>query len=317
MTQRIIIDTDPGIDDAMAILFAFRSPELSVEGLTTIFGNVSVERGALNALTLCQLAGQSVPVAKGASVPLQMPPRPHSDYVHGSDGFGNINWPQAEGEPDPRSAAQFIVDSVNAHPGEITLIALGPLTNLALALELDPGIAGRVKEVVLMGGAVHETGNVSPVAEANLINDPHAGDIVFGADWPVTMIGLDVTHQVLLKNAVMERIAAANPEQGGFLNQAAQHYFDFYRGALGVDGCYFHDAATVAYVLDPSLFGCRHGRIRVATEGLALGQTMMAPEDRDFPTEGWADRPLVKVAFEVDDVRVLKLFEQRLTQPAS
>lgn len=313
MTQRIIIDTDPGIDDAMAILFAFRSPELEVMGLTSIFGNVSAELGARNALTLCQLAGTQVPVAQGATVPIGMPPRPHSDYVHGTDGFGNIDWPQAEGVIDPRSAAEFIVGSVNAYPGEITLIPLGPLTNLALALELDPSIAGKVKEVVLMGGAVHETGNVSPVAEANIINDPHAADRVFGADWPVTMIGLDVTHQVLLKTAVMERIEAANPFQGGFLNKAAQHYFDFYRAALGVNGCYFHDAATIAYVLDPSLFGCRHGRIRVATEGLALGQTMMAPEGRDFPTEGWADRPLIKVAFEVDDVRVLKLFEQRLS----
>lgn len=313
MTQRIIIDTDPGIDDAMAILFAFRSPELQVAGLTSIFGNVSAERGALNALTLCQLAGISVPVAQGATVPLAMAPRPHSDYVHGSDGFGNIDWPQAEGTIDSRSAAQFIVETVHANPHEVTLIALGPLTNLALALELDPSIAGLVKEVVLMGGAVHETGNVSPVAEANIINDPHAADRVFGADWPVTMIGLDVTHQVLLKTSVLARIEAANPEQGGFLNKAAQHYFDFYRGAMGIDGCYFHDAATIAYVLDPSLFGCRHGRIRVATDGLALGQTMMAPEGRDFPTPGWENRPLIKIAFEIDDVRVLKLFEQRLS----
>lgn len=314
MTQRIIIDTDPGIDDAMAILFAFRSPELRIEGLTSIFGNVSAAQGARNAVTLSQLAGHSVPVAQGASVPLAMPPRPHSDYVHGSDGFGNIDWPAAEGELDSRTAAQFIIDTVNAHPGDVILIPLGPLTNLALALELDPSIAAKVKEVVLMGGTVHETGNVSPVAEANIINDPHAADAVFGADWPVTMIGLDVTHQVLLKTAVLERIEAANPQQGGFLNRAAQHYFDFYRAAMGIDGCYFHDAATIAYVLDPSLFGCRHGRIRVATDGLAIGQTMMAPEGREFPTPGWADRPLVKVAVEVDAVRVLSLFEQRLSE---
>lgn len=313
MTHKIIIDTDPGIDDAMAILFAFGAAEIEVLGLTTVFGNVSAERATLNALTLSQWAGKPVPVAKGAETPLMMEPRQHADYVHGQDGFGNIGWPEATCERDIRSAPHFIVDTVNANPGEVTLVALGPLTNLALALELDPDIAGKVKEVVLMGGAVHETGNVSPVAEANLINDPHAGDAVFGADWPVTMIGLDVTHQVLLKAGVLERIEAANPEQGGFLNKAAQHYFDFYREAMGIDGCYFHDAATIAYVLDPSLFGCRHGAIRVATDGLAIGQTMMAPEGRTFPTEGWENRPLVKVAIEVDDVRVLSLFERTLS----
>ncbi|WP_127555743.1 nucleoside hydrolase [Saccharospirillum alexandrii] len=313
MTHKIIIDTDPGIDDAMAILFAFGAAEIEVLGLTTVFGNVSAERATLNALTLSQWAGKPVPVAKGADTPLMMEPRQHADYVHGQDGFGNIGWPEATCERDIRSAPHFIVDTVNANPGEVTLVALGPLTNLALALELDPDIAGKVKEVVLMGGAVHETGNVSPVAEANLINDPHAGDAVFGADWPVTMIGLDVTHQVLLKAGVLERIEAANPEQGGFLNKAAQHYFDFYREAMGIDGCYFHDAATIAYVLDPSLFGCRHGAIRVATDGLAIGQTMMAPEGRTFPTEGWENRPLVKVAIEVDDVRVLSLFERTLS----
>lgn len=314
MSQKIIIDTDPGIDDAMAILFAFKASAVDVIGLTSIFGNVGVDRATSNALVLTELAGQSVPVARGAAAPLRMDPRQHADYVHGQDGFGNIGWPEPMGQPDRRSAAQFIVDSVRENPGEVTLVALGPLTNLALALELAPDIAGQVKEVVLMGGAVHETGNVSPVAEANIINDPHAADAVFGAGWPVTMLGLDVTHQVLLKAAVLDRIRTANPNQGDFLSQAAQHYFDFYRQSLGIDGCYFHDAATIAYVLEPSLFGCRHGVIRVATDGLAIGQTMMAPEGRQFPTPGWEGRPLTKVAIEVDDVRVLALFEQTLSQ---
>ena len=313
MSRQIIIDTDPGIDDAMAILFAFKASALTVLGLTTVFGNVSVAQSTRNALSLVELAGVPVPVAEGAATPLQMPARSHPDFVHGKDGFGNIGWPAPRGEADSRSAAQFIVDQVRAAPGKVTLIALGPLTNLALALELDPGIAPLVEEVVMMGGTVHTTGNVSPVAEANIINDPHAADAVFGAAWPVTMIGLDVTHQVLLKAAVLERIQQANPDQGDFLSQAAQCYFNFYRGAMGIDGCFFHDAATIAYALEPSLFGCRHGAIRVATEGLAIGQTMMAPEGRQFAEPGWEDRPMVKVALEVDDVRVLSLFEQTLS----
>ncbi|GGX74742.1 nucleoside hydrolase [Saccharospirillum salsuginis] len=313
MARKVIIDTDPGIDDAMAILFAFKASTVEVLGLTTIFGNVGVDRATDNALSLTELSGIATPVARGAAAPLKMDPRQHADYVHGADGFGNIGWPGPKRKPDPRSAAQFIVDSVLEAPGEVTLVALGPLTNLALALELEPDIAGQVREVVLMGGAVHETGNVSPVAEANIINDPHAADAVFGAGWPVTMLGLDVTHQVLLKAAVLDRIRQANPDQGDFLSQAAEHYFNFYRQSLGIDGCYFHDAATIAYVMDPSLFGCRHGVIRVATEGLAIGQTMMAPEGRSFPTPGWEGRPLTKVAVEVDDVRVLALFEQTLS----
>lgn len=313
MSRQIIIDTDPGIDDAMAILFAFKASALTVLGLTTVFGNVSVSRSTRNALSLVELADVPVPVAGGAATPLLMPTRSHPDFVHGKDGFGNIGWPAPRGEADSRSAAQFIVDQVRAAPGKVTLIALGPLTNLALALELDPGIAPLVEEVVMMGGTVHTTGNVSPVAEANIINDPHAADAVFGAAWPVTMIGLDVTHQVLLKAAVLERIQQANPNQGDFLAQAAQCYFNFYRGAMGIDGCFFHDAATIAYALEPSLFGCRHGAIRVATEGLAIGQTMMAPEGRQFAEPGWEGRPMVKVALEVDDVRVLSLFEQTLS----
>lgn len=315
MPRKIIIDTDPGIDDAMAIMFAFKSESLDVQALTTVFGNVGVDRATDNALTLTELAARDIPVARGAAAPLKMYPRPHADYVHGQDGFGNIGWAPTRRRPTSRSAAQLIVDAVSEAPGEISLVALGPLTNLALALELDPGIADKVQEVILMGGTIFETGNVSPVAEANLINDPHAGDIVFTAGWPVTMLGLDVTHQVLLKAAVLERIKLANPDQGDFLAQAAQHYFDFYRQALGIDGCYFHDAATIAYAIDPSLFGCRHGAVRVATDGLAIGQTMMAPEGRSFPTEGWENRPLTRVAFEVDDVRVLNLFERTLSIP--
>lgn len=313
MTRKIIIDTDPGIDDAMAIFFAFRSPELDVLGLTTTFGNVPVKKATENALILTELAGVDVPVAEGIAEPLVIDPRPHPDFVHGVDGFGNIHWPAPKGQAIDKSAAQFIVDTVRANPGEVTLIALGPLGNLALALELDPDIQDLVDEVILMGGAAFEYGNVSPVAEANIINDPHAADKVFTANWQVTMIGLDVTHQVLLENSLLERIKDAGHQHGEFLYQAAQHYIKFYHGAFGIDGCFFHDASTIAFAIAPDIFGVELGAIRVATEGVAIGQTIMAPQGRQFAEPHWDGVPMTQVCLEVDGERLLKLFEQTLS----
>lgn len=269
--RKIIIDTDPGIDDAMAICLAFNAPQLDVLALTTTFGNVSIDMATDNALILTELAGVDVPVAKGVGVPLEIAPLPHPDFVHGADGFGNINWPASSRQADERSAAQMIVDLVHANPNEVTLVALGPLGNLAQALTLDPSIAELVDEVILMGGAAKEGGNVTPVAEANIINDPHAADIVFGATWPVTMIGLDATHQVMMGDSELEAIRDSNKVCGEFLYQATQYYFDFYRNNVGIDGCYVHDASTVIYAIDPSLFTSEAGVIRVATEGIAIG----------------------------------------------
>ncbi|TBR44858.1 nucleoside hydrolase [Marinomonas agarivorans] len=314
MARKIIIDTDPGIDDAMAILFAYKAKEIDVLGLTTTFGNVPVVKATENALILNAVAGVDVPVAQGVDKPLQTPPRPHPDFVHGKDGFGNINWPATQNKPLDISAAQFIVDTVRRYPGEVTLVALGPLGNLAKALELDPEVADLVDEVVLMGGAHIEYGNVSPVAEANIINDPHAADKVFTANWQVTMIGLDVTHQVLLDNKVLERIKQANPVDGDFLYQAAQHYINFYSEKFGVEGCYFHDASTIAYILEPGLFGVELGSVRVACEGVAIGQTIVAPASMSFPEPAWDNVPHTQVCMEVDDQALLALFETTLTQ---
>lgn len=313
MSRKVIIDTDPGIDDAMAILFAFETEQLDVLGLTTTFGNVSVDLATHNALILTELAGVDVPVAKGVSVPLEITPRPHADFVHGDDGFGNINWPDPKGKALDVSAAQFIIDTVKAHPGEVTLIALGPLGNLATALEMAPEIANLVDEVILMGGTAIEYGNVSPVAEANIINDPHAADKVFTANWQVTMIGLDVTHQVLLEIDLLERIKTSRPKHGDFLCQAAKHYIKFYKDRLDVDGCFFHDASTIAYAMEPDIFGIELGAIRVACEGIAIGQTIFAPEGMTFPEPHWDGVPMTQVCMEVDSKRLLSLFEETLS----
>ncbi|PXF31489.1 nucleoside hydrolase [Pokkaliibacter plantistimulans] len=314
MARKIIIDTDPGIDDAMAILFAFHAQELEVLGLTTTYGNVSVEQSTINALALVELAGKTVPVAKGVAVPRVREPGEFPDFVHGKDGFGNIGWAAPVTQADPRDAAQFIIDQVRAHPGEVTLIALGPLGNLAAALERDPEIAHLVDEVILMGGTWKERGNVSPVAEANIINDPHAADMVFTAPWQVVMIGLDVTHQVLLQNSLLERVRNVNPKEGTFLYDIAQFYINFYSGIHDVEGCYFHDASCVAYALQPDIFGVARGAVRVATDGLAMGQTIICPEGKTSPLPGWDNVPMTDICMEVDSERLLQLFEETLCQ---
>ncbi|WP_425641363.1 nucleoside hydrolase [Marinomonas gallaica] len=309
MTRKIIIDTDPGIDDAMAIFFAFQAKELDVLGLTTTYGNVPVDIATKNALILTEIAGVDVPVVGGVSIPSVIASRPFPDFVHGADGFGNIDYPAPTKTASDQTAAEFIVEQVRKYPGEVTIVALAPLGNLAKALELDPEIANLVDEVVLMGGTAVEYGNVSPVAEANIINDPHAADKVFTAPWQVTMVGLDVTHQVLLDNTILERIKAQNPELGNFLYDCAQFYIKFYSDRFGVEGCYFHDASTIAYLLDPSIFGIELGAIRVACEGIALGQTIFAPQGMEYPEPHWDGVPMTQVCMEVDGERMLKLFE--------
>jgi uridine nucleosidase len=199
MPKKIIIDTDPGVDDTIAICVALRSPEVQVIGLTSVFGNAPGEVTAQNALRLVELEGHGdIPVARGSDVPLVFPLERLGTWVHGEDGMGNTHPPAPRGKLVDQTAAEFIIDTVRANPGEVTLVPVGPLTNLGLALRLDPGIAGLVKEVVIMGGAVACPGNMTPVAEANIYHDPHAADMVMAAGWPLTIVGLDVTHKTMM-----------------------------------------------------------------------------------------------------------------------
>jgi len=314
MSRKIIIDTDPGIDDAMAICLAFNSPQLDVLALTTTFGNVSVDMATDNALILTELAEVDVPVAKGVAVPLEMTPLPHPDFVHGKDGFGNINWPASTRQADERSAAQMIVDLVHANPNEVAIIALGPLGNLAKAIALDPSIVALVDEVILMGGAATEAGNVTPVAEANIINDPHAADIVFGANWKVTMVGLDVTHQVLMNDQFLEHIRDNDQQHGDFLYRATQYYFDFYRQACEIDGCYVHDASTIVYAIEPDIFTTEPGVVRVSTTGVGIGQTIVANPNKKFALDYWQGRPISNICIGVDSERMLELIAGAFAQ---
>lgn len=300
MTHPIIFDTDPGVDDAQAIAIALLHPEIELLGMTTTFGNVDVEIATHNALLLAQLAGREIPVAQGAAAPLVKPRHAPPAHIHGANGLGDISLPEVRHRADPRSAAQFIVDTVNERPGEVTLVTVGPLGNLAAALQLDPALVDKVKRVVVMGGAIQEGGNVTPVAEANMFNDPDAAARVLTAGWPLTLVGLDVTHRCVLTSAHMARVEAEQGELGRVLAGSYAFYRDFYREFLGIDGCCPHDSCALAWLLRPDLFTTVRGHLLVATEGAAEGQTLFAPEGRGFIEKRWSRTPLVDVCLETD-----------------
>lgn len=312
MPQKIIIDTDPGVDDAMAIFFALRSPELEVIGLTTIFGNVHTDLATFNALRLLEIADRTdIPVARGSDNPLTRPFKGPVPFVHGDDGQGNVNLPPPKTKRISGAAAKFIVDQVRKFPGEITLVPIGPLTNLALALRLDPNIMKNVKEVVLMGGNALAPGNATPAAEANVYNDPEAADLVFSAYWPVTMVGLDVTHTVNMTPTHLDHYAKADNPLAQHITRIVPHYRRYFENAYGIKGIYVHDSSAIAYLIDPSLFKVERWPICVETMGISRGKTWPNNGERTLPP--WEGRPLVTVCVKVDAKKMLELELSRLT----
>ncbi|MCZ7569255.1 MAG: nucleoside hydrolase [Ardenticatenaceae bacterium] len=308
--RRIIIDTDPGVDDSMAILFAFCSAEVKIEGITTVFGNTGTAVTTANALRLVELAGHpEVPVARGAEKPLMRPFTGEGWRVHGRNGLGEVQFPEPQGTPDPRRAAQFIADMVMANPGEMTLVPLAPLTNIALAVSLEPRITENVREVVLMGGAANRLGNASPVAEANIRNDPEAAHIVFHAGWPITMVGLDVTRKTVMTPAYLETLCSAHNRFTDFICAIVPHYLNFYRATLGLEGFHVHDSSALAYVIDPSLFETKVAYVDVE---------YVSPFHAGLTVADWRGQrgrePNVNVCVDVDSERFLALYRQRLME---
>lgn len=311
MAKKIIIDTDPGIDDAMAILFALAAPELEVVGLTTIFGNVETPLATLNALHLLEFAGKPrIPVAHGAERPLQGTFRGPSAAVHGRDGLGETNQTPPSTTPHAQSAAQFIVSMIMAHPGEITLVPVGPLTNIALALLLEPRIVQNVAEVVIMGGAATVNGNVNPAAEANIYNDPHAADLVFTAGWPLTMVGLDVTTKVIMDEPYLAELRAPGRKTGAYINEIVRFYLDFHHRRHQLYAAYTHDPSAIAYLIDPTLFRTQRGSVRVITEGIARGHTLMDRYGHWLRPNEWSTHLPVNVCLDVDAERLLALYRE-------
>lgn len=308
MHRKIIIDTDPGIDDALAILMALGAESLEVVGLTTVFGNHEVEATTRNALNILEWVGrQDVLVAQGAADPLARPRRATPVEVHGEDGLGNVFLPPPQGRPIATHAADFIIEQVLNQPGEITLLAVGPLTNLALALQKEPQIAAAIQEVVIMGGAVDTPGNVTQWAEANIHGDPEAAAVVFAADWPLTLVGLDVTTRAVLGNAELKQIAALGNPSGELLGRIFPVYQQFHRDYYALDGgTHIHDPAAVAWLLDPSLFHTERCHLRVETSGEVDGRTV-------WERELIGERPIYSVCVDIDTNRLLSLIQHCLS----
>ncbi len=316
--HKVLFDTDPGVDDAMALLFLHRHPHIELLGVTTVFGNVDVDRTTRNAKFLHREWGIQAPIAKGAAITIDPDRRDDraASVVHGEDGLGNIGVPGVVDLPhDPRPAYQFIVDTVRAQPGEVTLVAVGRMTNLALALKAEPEVARLVKEVVVMGGAFDVTGNVTPAAEANIHGDPEAADIVFTAPWKVTVVGLDVTMKTIMSADYLADMTRSGDSSLQLLSDLSQHYIDFYRSRVGIAGMAVHDSTACVYLLRPDLFDLRSGPVRVVCGGIADGATIQAPDSgRRFVGTAWDAQPSQWVCTGVRSQAVLEVIRAALVE---
>lgn len=312
--HKVIFDTDPGIDDAMALLFLHQHPQIDLVGITTVFGNGTVETTTHNALYLKDVWNIDAPVAKGAGAPFN-PARTYGEpprIVHGDNALGNVAVPEETiAQAEERSAHRFIIDAVRADPGNITLIAVGRMTNLALALREDPAIAGLVREVIIMGGAFTVPGNVTPVAEANIWGDPEAADAVFTAPWKLVVIGLDVTMQTAMSRSRLAQLAKHGGRRVELLAAISDHYIDFYSHFVE-DAMVIHDSCACAYLVAPELFETRSGAMRVVTDGIAVGQTIQKPDGRFFPPNPWDGKPSQLACLGIDADRVIDLIGDTL-----
>lgn len=282
--KHVILDCDPGHDDALALFMAMGDPDIDLMEVTTVGGNQSLEKVTKNALSLIELVGGKVPVYSGASTPLVKAPK-WAGYIHGESGLDGVKLASPKSEVAGTHAASQIVKTVMDSPDQyVTLITTAPLTNIALAALMEPKICSRVKEIVMMLGAVH-TGNVTPVAEFNAYTDPEAAKVVFERKWPITMIGLDVTHQAICTKEVQKRLAEANPS----LKEVLDGLINFFRESYKDEECFpdppTHDPCAVAYALDPSVVRTVKCPVSVETKGdLTCGMTVadlraLAPKD--------------------------------------
>jgi len=293
--RKVIIDCDPGIDDALALVFAHGHPDLEILGITTVAGNVDLGKTTANALRVRDYVGmRDVPVVAGSPRPLLRPELDARD-VHGDSGLGAASLPASSSGPADGHAVDFLAAAIAAEPGEVTLIAVGPLTNIALAVRRYPRLVTQVRDFVIMGGSASQ-GNVTPAAEFNIAADPEAAAIVFGASWTVTMVGLDVTEQARATAAVRDRMRGLGRLADDLLLPSLSGYRGVSRGtrpagglpgpARELDGPAVHDVCAVAAVAAPGLLTCVPARVEVETagrwtSGMTVADFTARPDDRN------------------------------------
>lgn len=319
--KRVIIDTDPGTDDALAILLALNSPELKVEALTVVPGNVVAAQGLQNALKLVSLAGRcDVVVASGAQHPLNQK-LITAEYWHGQNGLADIELPAPKCKADPRFGPDLIIELVHKYPHEITLVPVGPLTNIALAVSKDPSIASLVKDVIIMGGSI-SGGNVNAVAEANIYNDPEAAQIVFNAGWMVTMVGSDVGEKTLLERKHLAQLQSTHGPENDFIVKLGEFYLSRSEQS-GYTGAAMYDPLAVGVAIDSTLVTTKDMHVDVETKGeFTRGETAanrMGYNERNvlhgdrYVIEGLdALKPNSHVCVASDAERFLQLFISRV-----
>ncbi|HET8679345.1 MAG TPA: nucleoside hydrolase [bacterium] len=311
--QRVIIDTDPGIDDTAAIFLALGSGEVTVEALTTVFGNTEVEHCTRNALKILEVAGRAdIPVHPGAPRPLVRDPT-YAKMIHGNNGLGDVEYAPPRASPSATGAVEAIISRVMSAPGEITLIALGPLTNVALALAAEPRLASRLRRVILMGGAVLTWGNVTPAASANLFNDPEAARAVYRSGVSLVQVGLDVCRPTVITRPHLDRLRGTKSAPAEFLMGIMPFIQDAYRRAgikaIEGGGVQFNDVPCMTYAIRPDLFGTRRLFVDIETQGaLTAGATVADFDGR------WGKAPNVDVCLEVNALGVADLFADVLTR---
>ncbi len=312
--RKIIIDTDPGIDDTMAIYLALNSDFLDVIGITTVYGNTSNTQGAENALRILEIAKRDdIPVLTGAAKPLTTEYLGKGEVVHGKDGQGNSNLPKPQAKLSKQSAIEFLKNKINEYPNEVTLVPIGPLTNIAQLLIENPDIDKKISEIVLMGGNALSQGNASPAAEANIRNDPEAANIIFNSNALITMVGLDVTNEVFMNDKTIKQITSSGSKETDHLKLILPHYVDFLSKFYNKTGMPIHDSSAIAYLIDKNLFKTIEYPIVVETEGISRGKTWMGTSKTEDVNDPWSNRVNVNICIEVDSEKVIRLITKTLT----
>jgi purine nucleosidase len=311
MPKRILFDTDPGIDDACAILLALASPELSVEGLTIVHGNCSLEQAITNALAVLELANAAhIPVARGCDLPLVQPSL-LAPETHGLTGLGYAKVSAPRAQPIALHAIDFLIEQILKSPGEITLVAIGPLTNVALAIRQEPRVVEALKELIIMGGALRYEGNTTALAEFNTYVDPHAAHIVYHAGIPTTLVPLDVTYQCILTPGDVSRLLQTDAPITQFVADATRFYMEFHDEYQKIEGCVINDPLALALTFAPEL--CTYQDLPVDVDlsgGISMGKTV-----GDFYNYG--KRPAnMRVALGVRARDFMDLFVERIERLA-